>query len=65
MTTTKERLDKILPTITKKSFRENKGLGYEIGYYIFDYEPQHEMLVRDYISFLKDKVNTGNYGFKI
>ena len=23
------------------------------------------MLVRDYISFLKDKVNTGNYGFKI
>jgi len=63
--TTKERLDKILPAITKKSFRENKGLGNEIGYYIFDYEPQHEMLVRDYINFLKDKVNSGNYGFKI
>lgn len=65
MATTKERLDKILPAITKKSFRENKGLGNEIGYYIFDYEPQHEMLVRDYINFLKDKVNSGNYGFKI
>ncbi|HHV18592.1 MAG TPA: DUF1788 domain-containing protein [Thermoanaerobacterales bacterium] len=65
MTTIKERLDKIFPTISKKSFRENKGLGNEIGYYIFDYEPQYEMLVRDYISFLKDKVNTGNYGFKI
>lgn len=65
MATTKERLDKILPTITKKSFRENKGLGNEIGYYIFDYEPQHEMLVRDYINFLKEKVNSGNYGFKI
>ena len=38
----KERLDKILPTIKKKSFRENKGLGNEIGYYIFDYEPQHD-----------------------
>lgn len=65
MATIKERLDKILPTITKKSFRENKGLGNEIGYYIFDYEPQHEILVRNYISFLKGKVNTGNYGFKI
>ncbi len=65
MATTKERLDKIFPAITKKSFRENKGLGNEIGYYIFDYEPQHEMLVRDYINFLKEKVNSGNYGFKI
>ena len=61
----RERLDKILPTITKKSFRENKGLGNEIGYYIFDYEPQYEMLVRDYIHFIKDKVKNGNYGFKI
>ena len=39
MKTIYERLDEILPIITDKRFRENKGLGNEIGYYIFDYDP--------------------------
>jgi hypothetical protein len=65
MKTIYERLDAIIPEIQKKSFRENKGLGNEIGFYIFDYEPQNEMLVRDYIDFLKEKFKTANYGFKI
>lgn len=52
-----KRLDEILPKITQKSFRENKGLGNEIGYYIFDYEPENEILVREHIEFLKKKVN--------
>lgn len=57
MKTIYERLDEILPKITDKSFRENKGLGNEIGYYIFDYNPQYELLVREHIEFLKQKVN--------
>lgn len=52
-----ERLDKILPKIMEERFRKNKGLGNEIGYYIFDYDPKDEMLVREHISFLKQKVN--------
>ncbi len=52
-----ERLDKILPTIMDKRFRENKGLGNEIGFYIFDYDPKDEMAVREHISFLKQKIN--------
>lgn len=60
-----ERLDKILPKITEKRFRENKGLGNEIGYYIFDYNPDDELIVRNHIKFLKDKINQDNYGFKI
>lgn len=51
------RLDKILPTITEESFRHSKGLGNEIGFYIFDYNPRDEMIVREHISFLKQKVN--------
>ena len=31
-----ERLDKAEEMIQKPSFRENKGLGNEVGYYIFD-----------------------------
>lgn len=52
-----ERLDQILPKITNPSFRENRGLGNEVGYHIFDYEPKYEMLVRDHIKFLKNEVN--------
>jgi len=53
-----ERLDKILPKIQEKRFRNNKGLGNEIGYYIFDYNPADELIVREHIKFLKQKINT-------
>lgn len=60
MKTIYQRLDAIIPKITDKSFRENKGLGNEIGYYIFDYDPKYELLVREHIEFIKQKVNDGN-----
>src|SRR5690554_4551848 len=60
-----ERLDRILPTILDKRFRENKGLGNEIGFYIFDYDPKDEMIVREYILFLKKKVNNDSTPFNI
>lgn len=65
MKTIYERLDEIIQRITKKSFRENTGLGNEIGYYIFDYEPKYEMLIREHVQFLKQKVNGGDFGFTI
>ena len=33
-----ERLNRIEDKISEKSFRENKGLGNEVGYYVFDYD---------------------------
>lgn len=60
-----QRLDEIIERITKESFRKNTGLGNEIGYYIFDYESKYEMLVRDHVRFLKQKINNGDYGFNI
>ncbi|MDD2574183.1 MAG: DUF1788 domain-containing protein [Bacillota bacterium] len=65
MQTIYERLDKILPILMDEKFRENKGLGNEIGFYIFDYDPKDEMIVREYISFLKQKVNNDNISFNI
>ncbi|MFJ5762760.1 DUF1788 domain-containing protein [Neobacillus sp. NPDC093182] len=55
-----KRLDQIRDKISDPSFRESKGLGNEIGYYIFDYDPQEEMRVREYISYLKQRINTSN-----
>ncbi|MFE8092540.1 BREX-1 system protein BrxB [Bacillus toyonensis] len=51
-----ERLDKILPKITDASFRENKGLGNEIGFYIFDYDPKYEILVREHIVYMQERL---------
>ena len=59
-----ERVDEILPKIVEPSFRENKGLGNEIGFYIFDYAPEYELLIRDRVEFIKDKAK-GAYGLNI
>ncbi|AZR71953.1 hypothetical protein BBF96_00140 [Anoxybacter fermentans] len=60
-----ERLNAIRSKIMEKRFRENKGLGNEIGFYIFDYDPKDEMLVREHIAFLKQKINTDNSEIRI
>lgn len=52
-----ERLDKILPRIQEERFRENKGLGNEIGFHVFDYDPSDELIVRNHIEFLTQKIN--------
>lgn len=51
-----KRLSEIKDKITHPSFRENKGLGNEIGFYIFDYEPEYEMIVREYVYNLKRQI---------
>lgn len=65
MKTINERLDEILPRITDPSFRENKGLGNEIGFHIFDYQPEYEMIVRDRVSFIKERVNNDSSNQRI
>jgi len=43
--------------VQKQEFIEMRGLGNEVPYFIFDYEPQFELLVRDYIKQLTRKAN--------
>ena len=50
-----ERFDRAEAIIRKPSFRENKGLGNEVGYYIFDYPAEQELLVRERIAYMKRK----------
>lgn len=44
-----ERLNQILPRITSTDFLQSKGLGNEIGFWIFDYPPEREMDVRGFL----------------
>lgn len=60
-----ERLNLIEDKISEKSFRENKGLGNEVGYYVFDYAAKDELFVRSHIAYLKEKINNSNRGFVI
>lgn len=48
--TLEERLNQILPRITSQDFLECKGLGNEIGFWIFDYPPERELDVRDFLT---------------
>lgn len=45
-----ERLNQILPRITSRDFLDSKGLGNEIGFWVFDYPPEREMDVRNFLS---------------
>ena len=55
MNTLEERLDKAEAMIKKPSFRKNKGLGNEVGYYIFDYPSEQELLVRERVEYIRKK----------
>lgn len=65
MTNIESRLDKIEAKITNDDFLKNKGLGNEVGYYIFDYAPRNELIVRGHIAYLKNKINQSSSGLKI
>ena len=58
MSVIRERLNKILEKIQSPAFLANKGLGNEIGFYIFDYDPRDELLVREHIAYLKRTLNS-------
>ncbi len=60
-----QRLDKAEEIIKKPSFRENKGLGNEVGYYIFDYPAEKELYVRERIDYMKKKNNSSMDDYKI
>lgn len=51
------RLDKIIPKIREDKFIQGHGLGNEISFYVFDYEPEGELIVRDYIKHIKKEFN--------
>ena len=60
-----QRLDQLERELKMPSFRENKGLGNEIGYYVFDYPPEKELEVRQRIEYIKHKNENGMEPYQI
>ena len=48
--TFEERLNQILPRVRSEDFLSSKGLGNEIGFWIFDYPPEREVMMRDFLT---------------
>ena len=65
MASLEERLDMVEKIIKQPSFRENKGLGNEVGYYVFDYPAEQELVVRERIQYMKAKNSKGIDGFDL
>lgn len=65
MATLEERLTKAEDTLKKPSFRQNKGLGNEVGYYVFAYPPEEELKMRRWVKHLLTKYESGADGFRV
>jgi hypothetical protein len=60
-----ERLNKILPRVISDEFLSGSGLGNEIAFYIFDYPPEDELRVRDYLRTLLDHIPKQKHGLRV
>jgi len=60
-----DRLNKILPRITSDDFLSGSGIGNEIAFYIFDYPPEAELLVRDHLRTLLEHIPRQKPGLRV
>ncbi|CAK0769583.1 Cytoplasmic protein [Azospirillaceae bacterium] len=56
MTNLTDRLNKVLDRMMSDDLLGGRGLGNEIGFHIFDYDPADELAVRSHIGFLMAQI---------
>lgn len=61
--TINQRLDALLPKLQDARLLSNRGIGNEIGFYIFDYDAEYEPLVQRYVDRLKLQLTSSPSGF--
>ena len=60
-----QRLNQIPERILSEEFLQGQGLGNEIGFWIFDYQPESELEVREYLAFLQDMLKKKHSHLKV
>ena len=65
MRATQIRLEDAERITREPSFRKNKGLGNEVGYYVFDYPPKDELIVREWVRYWQGKNNPDVDGYRL
>ncbi len=60
-----EKINKIWDQISDIDFIENRKIVNEVRYYVFDYDPEYELIVREKVAELKKKNKPDLDGFQI
>ncbi|WP_028274969.1 DUF1788 domain-containing protein [Atopococcus tabaci] len=55
-----DRLEELQDKLLDEKLLQNKGLGNEVGFYIFDYDPKEELVVREAIPRIKRYIEKEN-----
>jgi Domain of unknown function (DUF1788) len=63
-TTIHQRLSLLTSELQNPRLLNNRGIGNEIGYYIFDYDPEHEPIVQQNLAGLQQKMMGGTVPLK-
>ena len=60
-----ERFDELERKMRDDQFRSNTGLGNQVGYYVFDYDPEDELIVRKRIAELEKSDTISRFGYEL
>lgn len=60
-----DRLNQIPSKILTEEFLKSQGLGNELGFWIFDYAPENELQVREYLGMLPSFLTKQNAQLKV
>jgi Domain of unknown function (DUF1788) len=63
LATIHERLSALITELQNPRLLSNQGIGNEIGYYIFDYDPEHELIVQKFVLGLQQKLAASSTSF--
>ena len=58
------RLDLVLERIENPKFLKNDGLGNEVGFWVFDYPAKYELIVREALEHIINKLNSHDHCFE-
>ena len=60
-----DRLNKILPKLISDEFLSGKGIGNETAFHIFDYPPEDELRVREFLRTLLEHLPKHKHGLRV
>ncbi len=60
-----KRLNQVFPKLVSDEFLTGKGLGNELGFYIFDYPPEEELRMREFLKELTEQISRKRPDIKV
>ena len=55
MKSIQERLDEMTSKLSSEEFKNSYGLGNEVDFHVFDYDPEDEYIVRNHVKYMNER----------